>query len=232
MNSIIATLILASPIIGVGGLTAITPVVKKRKYKERKKQYMERFPDGEELGYASVSTIIRNLFSPDVIKTSEWMSKTVRYEGNVIRSTKIKELFWVNFFDLNEKYERFENMSELRNPPNLSERNIMIESLAERCRVCYDLMVVDSREPHRETALQDISDLDDILHTKQPSVEVQRLLAIMESTEATDEMKQEAQVLLKKWNELNKEDTPESSTMVDMKNDLETIKRIVESKEM
>lgn len=234
MNSVIATLILCSPMIGVAGITAVTPMVKRKNYKKKMNEYQQRFPEGEDMGYLSVSIIMRKVFSSESFREHEWMSNLVRYEGDVIHSERIKELFWMNFFELNEKYANYTKAWKALHPPSIFERNAMLEDIGERCRVCYDLMVVNAEEQDDRIKGRTIKELEltSIVKNNATSIEVQKLLSILESNESTDEMKKEAETLLREWNELNGNPVAQNAQLMDMQNDLETIKRIISGKQI
>jgi hypothetical protein len=251
-----ALMLLGAPLGTLVGMTIGSKVQKKRKVKKKASEYEDRFP----ASYTShndiypVSLILIDIGDDYTSEGEEyndfepWMAEVKRYEGNLIESVNIKSHFWLNLYLLNEKFKSYKYarkrlhdshyMSVEEVHRTVSQNNEMRADIVERCHVCYLIMKADAEEEKLERTawiLQPSSHLESEepeSEDDEPGVEERALLRILESSEANEEMKAEAKVLLDKWRALNEEEEQDSPEEASMKRDLETIKRIIAGKEL
>jgi hypothetical protein len=251
-----ALLLLGAPLGALVGMTIGSKIQKKRKVKITASKYEDRFP-AHYTNHNDIYPVSAILIDIGDDYTSEgeefndfepWMAEVKRFEGNLIESVNVKNHFWLNLYLLNEKFEAYKyalkrlhdshylSIEEVHR--TVSQNNEMRADIVERCHVCYMLMKADAEEEKLERTawiLQPSSHLEleePELEDGEPGVEERALLRILASTEANEEMKEEAKVLLDKWRALHTVGEHESPEEASMKRDLETIKRIIAGKEL
>lgn len=237
-------------LLSVGAIGVSVTVASRNKVKKasRTASYKAYFPDAYSdcLGM-EVYPISRILLS--IMDESEhmepWMSEVKRYEGNRIESPEVQKRFWLNMLLLNEKYalyrqewrgldsiHRFESDSYILNANEQLEA--LKQEVLQRCHDCYQLMKADGIE-ERQARLAVPLKTEEMpeLHTK-PFIgsEEKALLRILESPEATPDMKQEAGRLLMVWQALSDNSSVMSAEEESMRTDLLTIRNIIEGKKV
>lgn len=244
-------LLLTATFIGIFVLAIAIFITEITTFKNNKKRELEEkqvlfgyFVSGADMRWTALSKIVV-VVSGNYVPGEDWMAEVKRYEGNPIAREDIKELYWENVRLLESKYDDcLEMLAELKRQSKnkritgnqytqlQSQLIEMAKDVVERCRVIYQLMKADSEaELKARTTLTTIE--SPVL--SEPSFlrsEERALLNILESPEATRDMKAEAERLLSKWRRLNPEVSPVSSVQESMNQDLLTIKRILEGKEL
>lgn len=218
-----------------------------RQQEQQKKESESRFLETENRNYLPVSKILIEVRRNSNFDYENWMAEVKRYEGNLIASEEIKRLYWENLEQVNLKYIAFDEAWDelVRQNNNRRITGAQYDSfkfqvahlqrdVIDRCQVCYELMKTDAAEELKirttinpEVAVSPNDTPEQVEERYVPSEE-RALLNILESSQASYEMKAEAESLLKEWRTLHGESSVESPETESMKDDLATIKRIIE----
>lgn len=247
MMELIFAGMIATPFVGLGGVTLGKKYKRIKKEEAEMLEYNLHFPESywKRSGIRPVSDILMNVAGKQA-DFKPWMGEIKRYEGNRIESEEIKERFWLNLVLVNEKfdaylknekeYERHEDFESKRFLENFrAQQDALKMDIIDRCHDCYEMMKMDSVAERQERLM--ISGTAPLLQLEVPeerfvASEEKALLKILESPVASFEMKAEAKGLLDKWRALHLSESRPSAEEESMRIDLLTIRNIIDGKEV